>query len=102
MLVASFQACKSVPFYAQRLLSKPNMTFSDSLTYSYQPRLTVQVEPGSASWGGAQVTGWCWTSQSVYPFMDYWSGSPGWLYYQTGSGDPRYFYDFSTESWDAR
>lgn len=51
------QGCKTVAVNEQRLLSKPTMTFSDSFTYSYQPRLTVQVEPGSASSGGAQAAG---------------------------------------------
>ena len=51
------QSCKTVAVNEQRLLSKPNMTFSDSYAFSYQPRLVVQVEPGSASSGGAQAAG---------------------------------------------
>ncbi len=43
--------------HEQRLLSKPNMTFSDSYLYAYQPRLTAQVEPGAAASGGAQAAG---------------------------------------------
>ena len=51
------QGCNTVAVSEQRLLSKPNMTFSDSYAFSYQPRLTVQTEPGSASSGGAQAAG---------------------------------------------
>jgi len=51
------QGCNTVAVHEQRLLSKPNMTFSDSYLYAYQPRLTAQVEPGAAASGGAQAAG---------------------------------------------
>jgi len=52
-----FQGCNTVAVHEQRLISKPNMTFSDSYLYAFQPRLTAQVEPGSAASGGAQAAG---------------------------------------------
>ena len=51
------QGCQSVAVHEQRLLSKPNMTFSDSYIYAFQPRLTTQIEPGAAASGGAQDAG---------------------------------------------
>ena len=51
------QGCETVAVHEQRLVSKPNMTFSDSFLYAYQSRLTAQVEPGAASSGGAQAAG---------------------------------------------
>ena len=51
------QGCQFVAGHEQRLRSKPNMTFSDSYIYAFQPRLTAQVEPGSAASGGAQAAG---------------------------------------------
>jgi len=49
--------CAQVGPEQQRLVSKPNMTFSDSLVFSYQNGLIPQVEPGSAFSGGAQSSG---------------------------------------------
>ncbi|HJN81734.1 MAG TPA: hypothetical protein QF478_03070 [Verrucomicrobiota bacterium] len=41
----------------QRLVSKPNMLFSQSGVFIYQNRLIAQIEPGSATSGGAQAAG---------------------------------------------
>ena len=41
----------------QRLVSKPNMLFSQSGVFVYQNRLIAQIEPGSASSGGGQAAG---------------------------------------------
>ncbi len=49
--------CAHVGPQHQRLLSKSNMTFSDSAVFSYQDKLLPQVEPGSAFSGGAQASG---------------------------------------------
>ena len=49
--------CAQVPAPRQRLVSKPNMEFSDSLVFNYQHKLLPQVEPGSAFAAGAQSTG---------------------------------------------
>ncbi|MBT3468728.1 MAG: hypothetical protein HN467_05340 [Opitutae bacterium] len=51
------QGCETVGVQDQRLVSKPNMTFSNSYLYAFQPRLTAQVEPGASSSGGAQAAG---------------------------------------------
>jgi len=49
--------CGTVPLQQQRLVSKPNMVFSDSPVYAFPSGLLAQVEPGTASSGGAQVAG---------------------------------------------
>lgn len=49
--------CARVPVAAQRLVSKPNMVFGDSLVFADARRLVGQVEPGSAFAGGAQAAG---------------------------------------------
>ncbi len=42
----------------QRFVSKPNMLFSDSAVFTYNSaRLLPQLEPGSATSGGAQNAG---------------------------------------------
>jgi len=49
--------CKVVPLQDQRLVSKHNMTFSDSPVFAYQSAVLTQIEPGTASSGGAQAAG---------------------------------------------
>jgi len=49
--------CASVGVHQQRLVSKPNMLFTDSAVFIYSPKLLVQMEPGSAATGGAQAAG---------------------------------------------
>ncbi len=49
--------CKSVSVLDQRLVSKPNMVFSDLSSYTWQSLLLTQVEPGSAMSGGNQAAG---------------------------------------------
>jgi hypothetical protein len=41
----------------QRLVSKPNMVFSESAVFSYDNKLLPQLEPGSAFSGGGQCSG---------------------------------------------
>jgi hypothetical protein len=50
--------CSSVRPNQQRLVAKPNMTFSDSAVFTYNSgRLMPQLAPGLASSGGAQNSG---------------------------------------------
>ena len=49
--------CVQVPPYEQALVSKPNMSFEDVGAFAGAARLLPQVEPGSASSGGAQGAG---------------------------------------------
>jgi len=50
--------CNSVGPNQQRLVAKPNMTFSDSAVFNYNSgRLMPQLAPGLASSGGAQNSG---------------------------------------------
>ena len=47
----------AVPVHRQRLVSKPNMQFSDSPVFNYQSKVLSQVESGAAASGGAQAAG---------------------------------------------
>jgi hypothetical protein len=49
-------------------------------------------------WYWDLTLGWCWTSQTVYPFV-YSNEAAGWLYYQRESSSPRRFYDYAEEDW---
>jgi hypothetical protein len=49
--------CARVAPEQQRLVSKPNMQFSDSHVFDYQTGLLTQIESGSASFTGGQSAG---------------------------------------------
>ena len=49
--------CTNVSVTQQRLLSKPNMVFSDSSVFDYGATAYAYVEPGTSSSGGAQASG---------------------------------------------
>ncbi len=55
ILAAGLFLCGCVGVHEQRLVSKPNMLFSESCVLNYQPRLLVQTEPGLALSGGARA-----------------------------------------------
>jgi hypothetical protein len=57
VFISWLSGCSPVSPQRQRLVSKPNMTFSDSLVFNYQNKLLPQVEPGSTFSGGAQAAG---------------------------------------------
>jgi len=44
--------------------------------------------------------GWVWTSGLIYPWM-YSLKEVDWVYYEKGSGNPRWFYHTKTEEWQA-
>jgi hypothetical protein len=55
----------------------------------------------TSTWFFDQELGWLWTSASTYPFL-YRSDSnvdDGWLYYETGSKEPRRFFNYQRNSW---
>lgn len=49
--------CTPPKISQQRLVSQPNMTFSQSSVWSYSPRQVIQVETGLAFAGGGQGAG---------------------------------------------
>ena len=49
--------CAKVPVQQQRLVSKANMTFSDSAVFNYSNPLQAQIEPASETTGGAKSGG---------------------------------------------
>lgn len=57
LLLIIITGCSHVDAPMQRLVSKPNMVFSDSTVFAYQSRFTAIIEPGSASDGGSAATG---------------------------------------------
>jgi len=56
-LAALTGGCTQVPVYQQVHVSKTGMLFSESLVASPRPNLITQIEPGSATSGGAQAAG---------------------------------------------
>lgn len=54
----AFAGCSSPAVRQQRLVSRPNMIFSDSPAFNYNsPRLLPQIAPGFASAGASQNSG---------------------------------------------
>lgn len=51
------QGCSSPMVRQQRLVSKSNMVFSDSMLFAYGSRIGTQLEPGASVSGGAQNSG---------------------------------------------
>ena len=49
--------CAPVSVQQQRLVSKPNMVFSDSGVFANQLKLPLQTEPGATMAGGARANG---------------------------------------------
>jgi hypothetical protein len=56
-LVLVCTGCVAVAPNEQRLVSKPNMVFSESAVFGYDNKLLSQMEPGSAFSGGCQSSG---------------------------------------------
>ncbi|MDA1272629.1 MAG: hypothetical protein O2960_01065 [Verrucomicrobia bacterium] len=50
-------ACASVGPDRQRLVSKPNMLFSDTAAFNYQSKLLIQTESGSGFVAGGKAAG---------------------------------------------
>jgi len=49
--------CSTVSVADQRLVSKPNMTFSDDSAFVYDAAYHSVVEPGTSASGGGQASG---------------------------------------------
>jgi alpha-tubulin suppressor-like RCC1 family protein len=49
-------------------------------------------------WYWDSTLGWCWTNQSVYPFIYNYNIS-AWVHYMRESKDPRLFYDYAKRAW---
>jgi hypothetical protein len=56
MVAASLAGC-AVPVHQQRLVSRPNMQFTDTAVSGYQSKVLGQIETGAAASGGAQAAG---------------------------------------------
>ncbi|MGC8491412.1 MAG: hypothetical protein ACP5SH_06720 [Syntrophobacteraceae bacterium] len=57
-------------------------------------------DPANSLWAWvASLNAFCWTSQTMYPYL-YRVGSPGgWILYIQGTSDPQTFFDFTTNTW---
>ena len=55
--VLVFSGCSSVAPYQQRLVSKPNMSFTGAGAFTYQSKMLAQIEPGSMFSGGVRAVG---------------------------------------------
>lgn len=49
--------CSTVGPQEQRLVSKPDMVFSESAVFNYTNKLLPQIEPGSTTTGSLQASG---------------------------------------------
>ena len=56
-LLVLVAGCTGVEPQHQRLVSKANMEFTESVVFGYENKLAPEVEPGSAFAGGAQSSG---------------------------------------------
>ncbi len=57
ILLAALAGCSTVDIADQRLVSKPNMVFSDSDVFDYSNGAHSIMEPGTAGSGGGQASG---------------------------------------------
>ena len=55
-------------------------------------------ETTNSTWFYEPQLGWIWTSETAYPYF-YSEDRVGWLYYKSGEGNARKFYDYFNESW---
>ena len=55
-------------------------------------------ETTASTWFYEPQLGWIWTSETAYPYF-YSEDRVGWLYYKSGEGNARKFYDYFNESW---
>ncbi|RKX34359.1 MAG: hypothetical protein DRP71_07355 [Verrucomicrobia bacterium] len=56
-MAAGCGGCSTVNVAEQRLVSKANMTFSDSSVFDYSMDFHSRLEPGTAGSGGGQASG---------------------------------------------
>ena len=53
-------------------------------------------DPGGIVFYDAGMQQFCWTASVVYPFVYRFSDGV-WLFYELGSSNPRWFYNFTTQ-----
>ncbi len=74
----------------------------DPWTFHLQHRWLFPFGITTASvtfWDNAMGAFW-WTSESVYPY-GYRFGDGAWLFYEVGSVNPRWFYNFQIAQWES-
>lgn len=52
----------------------------------------------SSVWFYDQEMAWSWSGEGIYPYY-YCPGAADWLYFQSGSNDPRFFYHAGMQRW---
>lgn len=62
----------------------------------------LYVAPGSTPhdiWFYSQSMGWLWIKSTTYPFL-FRASDGAWLWYLSGSTNPRWFFNYKTSSWE--
>ncbi|MGJ3243158.1 MAG: Ig-like domain-containing protein [Opitutales bacterium] len=79
------------------------LVYDDSYPWLYDTELEwlyTESRLESDMWLYDQDLGWVWTGDAVYPY--FWSHrEQTWFYYEEGSTDPNWFYNFTTGQWEA-
>lgn len=72
-----------------------NWFFHETLGWTY-----IQTTSSDSIWMylGSDL-GWCWTSSTIYPYFYQNSDNPSWIFYHKTSTNPRYFYQFNSQTW---
>ena len=60
--------------------------------------LYVLENPGNGMFLWGEPSGWWWTSSTVYPFV-YSFDHQSWFWYDPGSTNPRWFYNYQLGHW---
>lgn len=72
---------------------KDGWIFNESLGWLYSER-DLDLE---GYWLWDEEMGWLWTDEGVYP--NFYRNDHGWITYHEGSTEPRFFYDWASETW---
>ncbi len=77
--------------------------YTHYLTSFHHPEhgwMSTNAESLDAVWLYTSDLGWLYTTQNHYPNI-YRASDDAWLWYDIGTDNPRYFYNFKTSSWEA-
>ncbi len=63
--------------------------------------MNASGEATGSIWFWSTDLGWIWSGSTIYPFV-FSSNENGWLWYQKGSSNPRWFFNFVSNEWFSR
>ena len=84
-------------------LREDNQNLNHDLTTTnehLQEAIKVAETPFINGWVYDPVRGWLFTDAEHFPLV-YTHNDQSWNYYELGSSDPRYFYNYTTQEWVA-